>query len=217
MYECGWFTCQVHLGPCLGCTGLPLREFKCLRHIHAFKCSTKAKKIWRQCRASRPHWSADQGVAPLYKSQCIGFILSAPNRAALECPRVLYPLCSICFCSCSKFIRKKNRNIFPPFSIPLALRVSFRLCYKNVFVVVLLLRKNDFVVCSGPQEWFCVFLITHKDDFVRGDQVPQGLLTLGWLTLIFTNFHVTIPSFVVCSCVRDFRYKEDREEAHGCT
>ena len=35
---------------------------------------------------------------------------------------------------------------------------------------------------------------------MRGNHAPQGLLTLGWLTLIFTNSHVIIPSFG-CVCV----------------
>jgi len=39
----------------------------------------------------RPPWSTDHAPPPLYKTQCTGPSLAAPNRAALECPRVLPP------------------------------------------------------------------------------------------------------------------------------
>ena len=71
---------------------------------------------------------------------------------------------------------------------------------KNVFAVALLPCKNDFVVRHRPQEWFCGVLSPTRTIFVRGNHAPQGLLTLGWLTLIFTNSHVIIPSFG-CVCV----------------
>ena len=36
--------------------------------------------------------------------------------------------------------------------------------------------------------------------FVRGNHALQGLLTLGWLTFIFTNSHIILPSVWLCLC-----------------
>ena len=74
-------------------------------------------------------------------------------------------------------------------------------------------------VCGGtttPQERFCgasspirtilLSVITHKNNFVRSNHAPQGLLTLGWLTLIFTNSHITLLSVWFClSAAMSFR------------
>ena len=51
--------------------------------------------------------------------------------------------------------------------------------------------------------------------FVRGNYAPQGLLTLGRLTFIFTNSHVILPSVLVVFVCCDVRYKEHREEVYG--
>jgi len=48
--------------------------------------------------------------------------------------------------------------------------------------VVLLPRKNGFVVRHCPQERFCGVLSPTRTIFVRGNHAPQGLLTLGQLT-----------------------------------
>ena len=68
-----------------------------------------------------------------------------------------------------------------------------------MFVVVLLPRKNNFVVHHRPQERICGVLSPARTIFVRGNHAPQGLLTLGRLTLI-ANSHVIFPSFG-CVCV----------------
>ena len=57
-----------------------------------------------------------------------------------------------------------------------------------MFVVVLLPRKNGFVVRHHPQERFCGVLSPTRTIFVTGNHALQGLLTLGRLTLIFTNY-----------------------------
>ena len=71
---------------------------------------------------------------------------------------------------------------------------------KNVFVVVLLPCKNVFVVRHRSQEQFCGVLSPIGMIFVRGNHAPQGLLTLGWLTFIFTNSHIIRLSFWLCLC-----------------
>jgi len=48
--------------------------------------------------------------------------------------------------------KKKKKSAFPP---SFRVRVSFQPHCKNVFVVVLLPRKNDFVVRTRPHERFC--------------------------------------------------------------
>ena len=53
-----------------------------------------------------------------------------------------------------------------------------------MFVVVLLPRKNSFVVRHRPQEQFCGVLSPTRTIFVGVNQAPQGLLTFGRLTLI---------------------------------
>ena len=83
-----------------------------------------------------------------------------------------------------------------------------------MFVVVLLPCKNDFVVRYRPQERFCGVLSPTRTIFVRGNHALQGLLTLGQLTLIFTNSHVILPSFGCVCCVCDFRYEERQKEVH---
>ena len=70
--------------------------------------------------------------------------------------------------------KKKKNSAFPP---SFRVRVSFQPRCKNVFVVVLLPRKNDFVVRTRPQERFCGVLSPTRMIFVRSNQAPQGLLT----------------------------------------
>ena len=83
-----------------------------------------------------------------------------------------------------------------------------------MFVVVPLPRNNGFVVHHRPQERFCGVLSPTRTIFVRGNHAPQGLLTLGQLTLIFTNSHIILPSvwFDVCNV-----FQEHREEGVGST
>ena len=69
---------------------------------------------------------------------------------------------------------------------------------KNVFVVVLLPHKNGFVVRHRPQERFYGVLSPTRTIFVRGNHATQGLLTLGRLTLVFTNSHIILLRVSFC-------------------
>ena len=96
---------------------------------------------------------------------------------------LLLPLLSLLL-FLSKFIRKRRKR-FPFLHSHLHLIcISCLPCslHKNVFVVVLLPRKNGFVVRHRPQERFCGVSSPTRMIFVRGNHAPQGLLTLGQLT-----------------------------------
>ena len=125
-------------------------------------------------------------------------------------------LCLLCSCSWSKFITKRKKYFlalhFCLHFICISCSPSF-LC-KNVFVMVLLPCKNDFVVRYCPQERFYGVLSPTRTIFVRGNHALQGLLTLGRLTLIFINSHIILMNFGCVCCACDFRYEECREEVH---
>ena len=96
----------------------------------------------------------------------------------------------------SKFIRKRRKR-FPSFALSFASHLHF----------VFTFFSSHERVCGGtttPQERFCGTslptrtilwsVITHKNDFVRGNHAPQGLLTLLTADLVFTNSHIILPS-----------------------
>ena len=71
-----------------------------------------------------------------------------------------------------------------------------------------------FVVRHRPQERFCGVLSPTRTIFVRGNHAPQGLLTLGRLTLIFTNYSRNPSECLVLSVCCNV-YQEYREEVYG--
>ena len=128
-------------------------------------------------------WSADSVVALLYKNRCIGSPWHSLYPVYQFHSELLLPLLSLLL-FLSKFIRKRKKR-FPSFAFPFASHLHF----------VFTFFSSQERVCGGtttPQEWFCGAssptrmilwsVITHKNNFVRGNHAPQGLLTLGQLT-----------------------------------
>ena len=123
-------------------------------------------------------WSANSVVALLYKNRCTGSpwhslcpVIPVSLRALLS--SALFALVSL------HFIRKRRKRFHSfAFSHLICISCLPSSLHKNVFVVVLLPRKNCFVVRHRPQERFCGVLSPTRTIFVRGNHAPQGLLTL---------------------------------------
>ena len=128
-------------------------------------------------------WSADSVVALLYKSQCTG---SSWHSLCPVLPVSLrVPSSSALLALVSPQVHKKKKKKISLFCIFICISCLPSSLHKNVFVVVLLPRKNGFVVCHRPQERFGGVLSPTRTIFVRGNHAPQGLLTPGQLTWFF--------------------------------
>ena len=147
--------------------------------------------------ASRPTWSADYGMAPPYLNRCTGsswhslypvlpVSLRAPSSSAL------FALVSL------QVHKKKKKNISVLCILICISCLPSSLC-KNVFVVVLLPRKNGFVVHHHPQERFCGVLSPTRTIFCERQPCPTRT-TNSWIAdLVFTISHIILLSvWLVC-------------------
>ena len=144
-------------------------------------CITEKRRIESGPATGRPTpWSAEPGVAPLYLTRCTG----SPWHSLARVPIVsLHALpSSALFALVSLQVHKKKKKKISLFCILICISCLSSSLHKNVFVVVLLPRKNGFVVRHRPQERFCGVLSPTRMIFVRGNHASQGLLTLGRLT-----------------------------------
>ena len=148
--------------------------------------------------AGRPPWSADQGVAPLYKNRCTGspwHSLCPSSTSSISCSSLLCSLCS-CFTPSSQ---EKEKKYFP-------------LLHSHLHFVSTFFSLQE-RVCGGtttPQERFCGAssptrmilwsVITHKNDFCERQPCPTRTTNSRTADLIFTNSHIILPSvWFVCS------------------
>ena len=144
-------------------------------------CITEKRRIKSGPATGRPTpWSADSVVALLYKNRCKG----SPWHSL--CPvlpvSLRAPSSSALFALVSLQVHEKKKKKISLFCILICISRWPSYLHKNMFVVVLIPRKNGFVVCHRPQERFCGVLSPARTIFVRGNHAPQGLLTLGQLT-----------------------------------
>ena len=150
--------------------------------------------------AGQPPWSADQGLCPSIKPCAQGAHGTPLARVLPVLLRVLLPsaLFALVLLQVHKKIRKKYfLALHPHLHFICTSCLPSSLC-KNVFVVVLLPHKNNFVVHHHPQERFCGVLSPTRTIFVRGNHAPEELLTLRWLTLIFHKLLRNHSEFWLC-------------------
>ena len=132
-------------------------------------------------------WSADSGAVSLYLTRCTGSPWHSPCPSSTSPTSCSSLLCSFCSCFSPSSLEKEEKDLLLLHSHLQLICISClpSSLHKNVFVVVLLPRKNGFVVCHRPQERFCGVLSPTRTIFVRGNHAPQGLLTPGQLTWFF--------------------------------
>ena len=167
MSKCIW-------GHSLACTGLPLHSFM---HFWAMwqslSITEKVGEKLGQPQASRP-----RGDTPLFNPvHREPMALPLPEfHQSTSCSSLL---CSFCSCFSPNSLEKEEKDLLLLHSHLHFICISClpsSLC-KNVFVVVLLPRKNGFVVRHRPQERFCGVLSPTRMIFVRGNHAPCLLYT----------------------------------------
>ena len=133
-------------------------------------CSAKIQKKWGQGDLGRPLWSAGHGVPPLYKIQCTGPPQAAPNRAALECPRVLPSLVHfLLFLFRVHKNKKKSNSCISPFlshSCFLSISLQERVCGGTTTL------QEHFCGADSPTRMILWHVIAHMDDFCERQPSP---------------------------------------------
>ena len=145
-------------------------------------------------------WSADSVVASLYLTRCTG----SPWHSL--CPS------STSHTPCSSFpslvalvslqVHKKKKKNIPFLCILICISFAFRvyiLLFARMFCGGTTAPQERFCGASSPTRTILWSVVTHKNNFVRGNHAPQGLLTLWTADLVFTNSHIISPSvWFVC-------------------
>ena len=176
MHELDWFLCPSSFGA----TPRPTPAYPCVHSsvfgVYDSYCAAlkKGGRNWSSHMAGRPPWSADQGVASLYKSRCTGSSWHSPSPRYTSLGSRSPSLCSLLLLFFSKFIRKR-RKIFPFFASPFAFHLHFMFTFYS-------LQER---VCGGTttlQERFCGAslpartnlwsVITRKNDFCERQPCP---------------------------------------------
>ena len=85
-----------------------------------------------------------------------------------------------------------------------------------MFVVVILPRKNGFVVRHRLQERFLWSVITYKDDFCERQPCPARTTNSRTANFGFTNYSCNSFECLVSFVCSNVRYQERREEVLEC-
>ena len=175
----------------------------------------KGGRNWGQPQVSRPPWSAEPGVAPLYLTRFTWSPWHSPCPSSTSFTSCSPFLCSLC--SCFSPTHKKKKKKISLFCILICISFAFR-------VYILLFARMFCGGTTAPQERFCGALsptrtilwsvITHKNDFCERQPCPTRTTNSRTADLIFTNSHIILPSvwFVCCNV-----FQEHRKEGVGST
>ena len=155
------------------CTSLSLHPFTHFWTIwQSLNITKKGGRNWGQPQASRPPWSVDPRVVPLYLNQCTGSSWNSPCPSSTSFISCSFFLCSLCSCF-SPLHKKKKKNIS-----------LFCILTSHLHFVFTFFSSQE-RVCGGsttPQEWFCGAssptrmilwsVITHKNNFCQRQPCP---------------------------------------------
>ena len=148
MSKCIW-------GHSYACTGQPLHSFMHLWSIwQSLSISEKGGQVLGHPHGQPTTLVADQGVMPLYKGRCIGSSWHSPCPSSTSFTSCSSP--SSLFALVALQVHKKEKKkyflaLHPDLHFVCISCLPSSLC-KNVFVVVLLPHKNDFVLRHRLQE-----------------------------------------------------------------
>ena len=162
MHELEWFSCSS----AFGATPRPALAYP-YTHSLIFGHMAAINHLWnRRTNFGATTWPADHGAAPLYKRWCTGVLGTLLFLVALVPRQVLVPSTLFALVSLQVHTKKKKNISFlcificTSFAFRVYLLLFARTCLwwyyypARTILWCIITRKNDFVECYHPQEWF---------------------------------------------------------------